>query len=89
MSKFDELFSLPSEEKPEKIETIQKVTEPKIPPSPRPKKKKYPLSIDQVNKLLQANKDHYWYKYLNKQINKPGKLRSDFEKLLVFIRDCA
>lgn len=49
----------------------------------------YPLSIDHVDRLLQANKDHYWYEYLNKMINKPGKLRADFEKLLVLIRDRA
>lgn len=81
--------------KPVKIETLQKITVPEIIPKttpirispPRSRKKKYPLSIDQVNKLLQANKDHYHYKYLNKMINNPGKLRADFEKLLVFIRD--
>lgn len=56
---------------------------------PKTKRIKYPLSIDQVDRLLQANKDHYWYEYLNKMINKPGKLRADFEKLLVLIRDRA
>jgi len=45
----------------------------------------FPLSIDQLNSLLQSNKDHYWYEYLNKQFN--GRLRSDFQKLLEFIRD--
>ncbi len=74
---------------PVKFQSLQKVTVPKTTPTPRSRKKECLISIDQVNKLLQANKDHFHYEYLNKQINKPGKLRSDFEKLLVFIRDRA
>jgi hypothetical protein len=60
---------------------------PKTPSKNTTKSKKFdfPLSIDKLNSLLQTNKDHYWYEYLNKQLN--GRLRSDFQKLLEFIRD--
>lgn len=71
--------------RPVKIETLQKVTTPKR--TPTPGKIKYPLSIDEFNKLLQANKDHIDYQYLNRMLIKPGKLSSDFRKLLGFIRD--
>ena len=55
----------------------------------------YPSSINDLNVLLQANKDHYWYPYLNAQIfggkykgrNYTGKLQSDIRKLLEFIHD--
>lgn len=69
----------------------------KVVATARVKKIKYPLSIDQVNRLLQANKDHLDYPYLNAQIfggeykgkMYTGKLQSDIRKLLGFIQERA
>ncbi len=46
---------------------------------------KYPEGIDDLMKLLDSMKDHYWYDYIYKQAT--GKLRSDFQKLFEIMRD--
>lgn len=46
---------------------------------------KYPEGIDDLIKLLDSMKDHYWHDYIYKQAT--GKLRSDFQKLFEIIRD--
>ena len=83
-------------EKEESVK-LSNVTSQKPSISKKPKKSNFPLSIDQVNSLLKANKGHYWYEHLNYQINgitedgkkKGGRLRSDFQKFLEFVRDTA
>ena len=60
----------------------------------------FQFSIHHINELLKKNPNHFHAQYLNTQINggenivgknkgkrHTGRLRSDFEKLLVFIRD--
>jgi len=70
-----------------KVTTAQKprVQKP-IKPTPKPVSTfKYPEGIDDLIKLLDSMKDHYWYEYVFKQAT--GKLRSDFQKFFEIIRD--
>lgn len=73
-----------------------------VPKKPVQKKqnngKSFNYSIHHINELLKKNPNHFHSEYLNYQINggeyrgvkgkrQTGRLKSDFEKLLVFIRD--
>jgi len=87
--------------KKESVKAVKlEIVTPKKSPKKTVKKEKIqdcPLSIDKVRTLLQANKDHYSYPYLNAQIFGgnykgkiyTGKLQSDIRKLLEFLRDTA
>jgi len=72
------VVKVPTAQKP-RIQTPRKYT-------PKPESTfKYPEGIDDLIKLLDSMKDHYWHDYIYKQAT--GKLRSDFQKLFEIIRD--
>ena len=67
----------------------------KLRPPTQKQRNGFQFSIHHVNELLKKNPNHYHAGYLNAQINGgeykgkmfKGRLKSDFEKLLVFLRD--